>query len=130
MVGEAGVTWMQCLRAQAHCSKSGGGVAVAWLNIGDAPAALALGDALGEEATLWVLSPGAPIDGAVSPLQSRAVLLNGETLVVVGQGTAAGPTLPNLGGVSVETVGGGVALPAQSYGFAVFADAVAPACAL
>ena len=69
------------VRAYCHCGV-GGGVTLALLNIAlnktvtiTLPAALA-----NEDREEFILTAGTPIDGAVSPLQSKTVKLNGKML--------------------------------------------------
>ena len=102
---------------------AGGGVAIAWLNIGESGATLRL-DGSGLNATgaeIWTLAPGSTVEGAVNPLQSREIKLNGKTLALGG-----GPSLPPLDGDPVA--GSALTLPAARYGFAALPNAGAAAC--
>ena len=90
---------------------------MAWINIGAEQLTLDV-ESLGEP-TMWVLTPGAPVSGAVNGLQSKQILLNQKLLSVL-----PGPGLPGLAGVNSAHL----TMPAASYGFALFANAGAPAC--
>jgi heparanase 1 len=116
------------VRLYAHCAV-GGGVALAFLNLDESHTAnLTLPREL-EAATTrleYVLTAGAPIPGAVNPLQSRQVRLNGGEPLAL----ASGPALPPLEGKSVtQSDAPAVALPAASLGFVVWPEAHLGACA-
>ena len=128
------------LRIYAHCASSRGGwaagtVAVAWANLAPRVTNLSLpglSSMSGSGALIWVLQPGEPIDGAVNPLQSRQVRLNGGSVLSV----QAGPTLPKMPGMPVtnsnnmpSSTADTITLPPASYGFAVFPSARASGCA-
>lgn len=129
------------VRVYAHCAAGsvggGGGVTLAILNIAlnktvvvTLPAALTAASAREE----FMLTAGTPIDGAVMPLQSRSVLLNGKELALVpGTGAGALPSLPLMSGKMVPQTptmrgGGAMLIPASSYGFVRFAGADVAAC--
>lgn len=72
--------------------------------------------------TDYVLTPQNPTLGVLS----RDVKLNGKTLTL---GTEDGADLlPRLASLGVAGADGNFVVPAQSYGFAVYQDAAAPAC--
>ncbi len=70
---------------------------------------------------LW-LQPGEPMHGAVNPLQSQQVRLNGALLQLL-----PGPALPAMRG-SAQAAGTPLSLPASSVGFVLLPDAKAVAC--
>jgi len=99
------------VRVYAHCAKGRkGAVALAWLNIGVAPAVVSLPAALKGKRTDWVLTAGEPIEGAKNPLQSQQSLLNGVKLALT-----AGGALPPTGGKAASSAA--LELPPQSLGF-------------
>jgi hypothetical protein len=100
-----------------------GEVVLALINLGQGNASVALGGgATGAVSwTAWILTAGARVDGAPSPLQSRETLLNGVKLELTAQGTL--PPTPGAQGTGV------VLLPPTSYGFVAVHGVHAPACA-
>ena len=110
------------IRAYAHCgSRRSGGVAIAWLNIGPEEKKLdvsAVGDT--SDAMIWILQPGASIEGAVNPMQSREMRLNNVVLSI----QAGSLQLPNLDGRSTEDF----VVPPASYGFLLLPNVKTSAC--
>ena len=118
------------LRVYGHCSvDGGGGVALAWLNIGEEEMMLDLPSEYddGRNATLWVLEPGERMKGMKNPLQSQFVQLNGVVLeLMVEKGRGGSLVLPNLSGK--EVVVGEIVLPASSYGFLRLRNGMSNVC--
>ena len=111
------------VRAYAHCAV-GGGVTLALLNIAlnetvkvTLPASLAQAER--EE---FILSAGQKIEGAVSPLQSKEVKLNGKTLAL-----GAGGSLPHIDGKAGKA-GPTLQLSPTTYGFVRFPHAQLAPC--
>eukprot|EP00040_Diaphanoeca_grandis_P014612 m.74242 g.74242 ORF g.74242 m.74242 type:complete len:604 (+) comp24640_c0_seq2:80-1891(+) len=125
------------IRVYAHCGVGNKGVTLAFLNIALATnVSITLPPALAAAPTRveYMLTAGAPIPGAKSPLQSRDVKLNGRTLALVPASNPDDPpSLPDTSGKVVPqstTVGDAVTLvfSTASYGFLQFPDAVVAGC--
>jgi len=97
------------LRIYAHClAGKPGGVGLLAINTGTAPQSLALG----RKATLWTMRG--------TPIETRAVTINGNIPAVDARGTLAGLAgMPNVGAWDI---------PGQSISFAAVADARNAAC--
>ena len=110
------------VRTYAHCGKDGG-VALSWLNIGSASATLQLDDTLQQSGgyVLYTLETAQPVPGAVNPLPSKGVKLNGVPIELL-----PGPALPVLEGVHGSSFP--VVVPASSYGFLALPKANVAAC--
>ena len=66
----------------------------------------------------YILTAGVPIEGAVHPLQSRGVRLNGGDELSLQPSSKGPPSLPELHGLSVAQSGAsGARVPAGSLGF-------------
>jgi hypothetical protein len=130
------------VRVYAHCAR-GGGVALAFLNLDEAKAvSLELPRLLGDaaERVEYILTAGEPIQGALNPLQSKGVRLNGGApLALVRSGSPPSAALPPLEGKHVPQTGarsrggpqGGlvlVELPNASLGFLLWPSVKADAC--
>ena len=78
----------------------------------------AVGDT--SDAMIWILQPGASIEGAVNPMQSREMRLNNVVLSI----QAGSLQLPNLDGRSTEDF----VVPPASYGFLLLPNVKTSAC--
>ena len=120
------------LRVYAHCAL-GRGVGLSFLNRDETRAInLTLPAALAQLPSRleYILTAGVPIEGAVHPLQSRGVRLNGGDELSLQPSSKGPPSLPELHGLSVAQSGAsGARVPAGSLGFFVWPDAQLPACA-
>ena len=108
------------IRMYSHCAVQGG-VAIAWLNIGEQEETLAFHNGMDtSDGLLWLLQPGAQMPGTSNKMQSQEVRLNGVVLKLDGL------TLPNLNGKNMgkETI----QVPGASYGFIVFPKAGEGVC--
>jgi hypothetical protein len=106
----------RALRAYAHCAAaSGGGVALAVVNVARAAASLDLRVGAGGRREVYRLGT---VEGVFT---GRRATLNGRELRLTG---ARLPPLPP----AAEAAGGPLAMPALSVAFVVLPDAHAPAC--
>jgi hypothetical protein len=109
------------LAVHAWCAAGGGGaVALAYINLGAAPVALALaGVGAAAPRVEFILTPPG------GNLTADGALLNGALLAVDAAGAL--PVMPVPGKV-VPAGGGPIVLPATSYGFVTLPEAASKAC--
>lgn len=116
------------IRAYCHCA-AWGGITVAVLNLDDKQVVVdfdaGAGD-IGVGSIQYVLEAGRQIEGAVSPLQSREVLLNGVELDLVSNET--GRHLPDVYQMGKDIADTRVTMPPTSYAFIHMDSAKVAAC--